>query len=159
MDSRYSTEQYNPAQQLRWWNFDETSIPRKTFIPRPNGRAMGVFRELFGEKWPRDIGSALYSNSKIRKPMFQTHLNTEIRNSTFLSLNILAVEGHRYVLTKTHLRAHWKPNTPDGKVHGAHLGPVGPRWAPCWPHQPCYQGLLTHCGLMTPYGDIDLGQH
>ena len=24
--------------------------------------------------------------------------------------------------------------------HGAHLGPVGPRWAPCWPHGPCYQG-------------------
>ena len=22
----------------------------------------------------------------------------------------------------------------------AHLGPVGPRWAPCWPHGPCYQG-------------------
>ena len=21
-----------------------------------------------------------------------------------------------------------------------HLGPVGPRWAPCWPHEPCYQG-------------------
>ena len=25
--------------------------------------------------------------------------------------------------------------------HGAHLGPVGPRWAPCWPHEPCYQGM------------------
>ena len=24
--------------------------------------------------------------------------------------------------------------------HGAHLGPVSPRWAPCWPHEPCYQG-------------------
>ena len=24
--------------------------------------------------------------------------------------------------------------------HGAHMGPVGPRWAPCWPHEPCYQG-------------------
>ena len=22
--------------------------------------------------------------------------------------------------------------------HGAHLGPVGPRWSPCWPHEPCY---------------------
>ena len=22
--------------------------------------------------------------------------------------------------------------------HGAHLGPVGPRWAPCRPHEPCY---------------------
>ena len=28
-----------------------------------------------------------------------------------------------------------------GGQHGAHLGPVGPRWAPCWPHKPCYQGL------------------
>ena len=32
-------------------------------------------------------------------------------------------------------------NIPDSKVHRAHLGPVGPRWAPCWPHEPCYQGL------------------
>ena len=24
--------------------------------------------------------------------------------------------------------------------HGAHLGPTGPRWAPCWPHEPCYLG-------------------
>ena len=23
------------------------------------------------------------------------------------------------------------------------MGPVGPRWAPCWPHKPCYQGLFT----------------
>ena len=24
--------------------------------------------------------------------------------------------------------------------HGAHLCPVGHRWAPCWPHGPCYLG-------------------
>ena len=30
--------------------------------------------------------------------------------------------------------------------HGAHLGPTGPRWAPCWPHEPCYQGITgTYC--------------
>ena len=23
--------------------------------------------------------------------------------------------------------------------HVAHLGPVGPRWPPCWLHEPCYQ--------------------
>ena len=28
--------------------------------------------------------------------------------------------------------------------HGAHLGPVGPRWAPCQPHEPCYQGRFIH---------------
>ena len=25
-------------------------------------------------------------------------------------------------------------------LHGAHLGTTEPRWAPCWPHEPCYQG-------------------
>ena len=24
--------------------------------------------------------------------------------------------------------------------HGAHLGPTGPRWAPCWSHELCYLG-------------------
>ena len=23
-----------------------------------------------------------------------------------------------------------------------HLGPAGPRWAPCRPHEPCYQGIV-----------------
>ena len=43
-------------------------------------------------------------------------------------------------------------------LHGAHLGPTGPRWALCWPHEPCYQGghiltawhwiwFLLHTGL------------
>ena len=26
--------------------------------------------------------------------------------------------------------------------HGAHLGPTGPRWAPCWPHELFYLVLL-----------------
>ena len=26
---------------------------------------------------------------------------------------------------------------PESKVHGAIMGP---RWVPCWPHEPCYQG-------------------
>ena len=29
---------------------------------------------------------------------------------------------------------------PDSQVHVAHLGPIGPRWAPFWPHEPCYDG-------------------
>ena len=27
--------------------------------------------------------------------------------------------------------------------HGAHLGPTGPRRAPCWPHELCYLGYVT----------------
>ena len=38
---------------------------------------------------------------------------------------------------------HTKP-LPDSKVHGAHLGPSGPRWAPYWPHEPCYLGMMPY---------------
>ena len=37
---------------------------------------------------------------------------------------------------------------PDNKVHGANMGPVGPRWAPCWPHEPRYQGLSLSLQLL-----------
>ena len=30
---------------------------------------------------------------------------------------------------------------PTWGLHGAHLRPTGPRWAPCWPHDPCYLGF------------------
>ena len=28
--------------------------------------------------------------------------------------------------------------------HGTYLDPVGPRWAPCWPHELYYQGIASH---------------
>ena len=34
---------------------------------------------------------------------------------------------------------------PTWGQHGAHLGPTGPRWAPCWPHESCYLGPLALC--------------
>ena len=34
--------------------------------------------------------------------------------------------------------------------HGAHLGPVGPRWDPCWPHEYCYKGCV-HWANMCCY--------
>ena len=33
------------------------------------------------------------------------------------------------------------PNSKFMGKYGAHLGPIGPRWAPYWPHEPCYLGL------------------
>ena len=57
-------------------------------------------------------------------------------------------------ITTRYINVLWLPirqtrsfQNPDCKVHGGqhggHLGPVGPRWAPCWPHEPCYQGSHT----------------
>ena len=34
-------------------------------------------------------------------------------------------------------------------LHGAHLGPTGPRWAPCWPNEPCYQGNHMDCLILS----------
>ena len=35
------------------------------------------------------------------------------------------------------------------------LGPVGPRWAPCWPHEPCYQGSYVFL-VMVSYKTWDV---
>ena len=43
-------------------------------------------------------------------------------------------------------------NIPDSKVHGAHLGPTGPRWAQCWPHEPCYLGCCLFVCLVLLMG-------
>ena len=45
--------------------------------------------------------------------------------------------GVRWVCSVHHLLTH---HSPDSKVHGAHLGLTGTRWAPCWPHELCYLG-------------------
>ena len=46
-------------------------------------------------------------------------------------------------------------NGPYSKVHGAymgaHLGPTEPRWATCWPNEPCYQGDIAYCKQATRY--------
>ena len=42
--------------------------------------------------------------------------------------------------------------------HGTHLGPVGSRRAPCWPHKPCYEGCARFpwcLALIT----LNLGKH
>ena len=46
-----------------------------------------------------------------------------------------------------------KHTLPDSKIHGTkngpHLDPVGPRWAPCWPYEPCYLGCSIRHKLQS----------
>ena len=70
--------------------------------------------------WP--ITFTLYSNSKNK------NRGMLVKSSIFYSLPW----GHRcnpYTLIARFMGPTW-----------AHLGPTGPRWAPCWPHEPCYLG-------------------
>ena len=39
-----------------------------------------------------------------------------------------------------------------GPTWGQHLGLTGPRWAPCWPHEPCYLGFLLVTYNQVSYG-------
>ena len=38
------------------------------------------------------------------------------------------------------------PDSKVHKVHGANMGPTGPRWAPCWLHELYYLGPLSERG-------------
>ena len=57
--------------------------------------------------------------------------------------------GHH--LKKHPLTSTQQPFLPKGSLIArfmgptwVHLGPTGPRWAPCWPHEPCYLGCCCH---------------
>ena len=45
---------------------------------------------------------------------------------------------HQYCSATVNLKPYPREQSLCGQ-HGAHLGPVGPIWASCWPHEPCYQ--------------------
>ena len=59
-----------------------------------------------------------------------------------LSTLTTAMEARVTLLMEWNFRVDLSGEAPDSKVpwgqHGAHLGPTGPRWAPCWPHEFCY---------------------
>ena len=71
----------------------------------------------------------------------------------FLQILMLMVwckrKVHCYFFSIIMESLQWPNNYPDSKVHGAHLGPTGPRWAPCWPHELCYLGMLLNYGVFT----------
>ena len=52
-----------------------------------------------------------------------------------------AIWCHGSWSTLIHVMAHCLPwEQGSWGQHGAHLGPTGPMWAPCWPHEHCYLG-------------------
>ena len=61
----------------------------------------------------------------------------------------ISLSCRRYKNTHLHNSSKYQLKANCFKVHGAwgqhgaHLGPVGPRWAPCRPHAPCYLGSST----------------
>ena len=67
--------------------------------------------------------------------------------------NILRIHRTSNVMPLSVMTLAWVIQSSWGQ-HGAHLGPVGPRWAPCWSHEPCYQGCqqpgMTVCNDWWP---------
>ena len=57
----------------------------------------------------------------------------------------LIVSHLKIILTSLdkHITVPWPESHGSCGPHVAHLGPVSPRWAPCRPHEPCYEGYIT----------------
>ena len=63
------------------------------------------------------------------------HLSMRARYEVFLAIS----KSDSFFTLSCLIQCHpWQQGLWD--QHGAHTGPTGPRWAPCWPHEPCYLG-------------------
>ena len=56
-----------------------------------------------------------------------------------------------YWLTPIHLRRWISREQSSWGQYEAHLGLVGLRWTPCWPHEPCYQGCYHSTRIIHNY--------
>ena len=91
-------------------------------------------------KWAAFIYGRPYASEEIVKNMHKYITSIVWFNNADIPFGKGNAITAIYALSKSH--------SPDSKVdggqHGAHLGPVGPRWAQCCPHQPCYHGLFPN---------------
>ena len=51
----------------------------------------------------------------------------------------------------THDKYHFSVESEVQSWLNPDSSPVGPRWAPCWPHEPCYQGLYNKVSFPQMY--------
>ena len=80
-------------------------------------------------------------NSKFFVDGFVRGHITEILGWNYYFIIIYNRVPNRYSQTLS-LCVHSRPRLQSSwGHHGAHLVPVGPRWALCWPHEPCFEGI------------------
>ena len=113
---------------LRWW-------PVACSVPNP----------YLNRCWPI-INWSLGKNFRQIQSKYITVLFT--RWDLLTHICVCGLGRERSIRPHSPAVIHWQPGHPREQSswgqHGAHLGPVGPRWAPCWPHEPCYRGMRSH---------------
>ena len=65
------------------------------------------------------------------------------------STSLVLSDGNMHCVAMPRQQSSWGQ-------HGAHPGPGGPRWAPCWPHEFCYQGWLTMTEAALHWDTLDM---
>ena len=105
-----------------------------------------LWNDVQSLKWYRRVVFLVFKSISIQ-------VNLALILEFMITCTVTAVKSHRFALliVKCILVSYPRWQGSWGQ-YGAHLGPVGPRWAPCWPHEPCYKGcsLYTYFLVLRP---------
>ena len=143
---------------LSWYLFRPilSFVEHAIFNTKPIGRLFFVFthpvRIANINKIPTNFKSLQSSNdwwprnSKMKKVIFirQTYLPYTAYPTKYTSnLCLVVCYCGQAVVDLTHTCHCYLTTALIARFTGpawGHLGTTGPRWAPCWPHEPCYLG-------------------
>ena len=109
---------------LRWQqhNVNQTSNSQQTPHTLLTGELWGAFNEDLGNKWTRFNSTELYAYLQTKSFLYA---------SVHTSILCRSVPKLDESTTCRHLKSpQSRYPVPDSKVHGAYMGPTGPRWVP-----------------------------
>ena len=131
-------------------------------MSRNNGKQINnnVFNVLVIKCWFQNIkrpsldaNSARYFNKRIGVDGNQ-HSSFIWKNEINIDITLM-IKDPKHAILHTRCRRtyyfsiHWGIDAnPEARFMGPTWGPsgaIGPRWAPCWPHEHCYLGNMCRC--------------
>ena len=118
------------------WIYASFGIDELKYRVISKGEFMQLFSKLYGCCWWNCVGQwyiPRFPSHRAIHWLLDSHHKRPIMRQTAPSHG--AIMSQKYIPCK---QGTWGQ-------HGAHLAPVGPRWAPCWSHELCYLGIHCSC--------------
>ena len=140
------------------WQWDNKNSNQRLIRNKDQNTCFWTFAVNFAidcELTPQNVISACRNiNQKKKHATHPTKYKKHLWNENIPYFLPVVYNEHWLSLVDDTVFGYTRDKLPDSKVHGVNMGPTGPRWARCWPHEFfCLEYYCQIIVLITPNAD------